>query len=74
KAEAWGESIGDNRLACRVHWASDVATGQELGDRLFAFIAATPAFKADLVRARSEIKAARAVQTPAQAAVLGACG
>ncbi|MGL4543580.1 MAG: phosphatase PAP2 family protein, partial [Polymorphobacter sp.] len=37
EAEAWGESIGDNRLACRVHWASDVATGQELGDRLFAF-------------------------------------
>lgn len=72
-AELWGDAIGANRLACRVHWASDVAAGQEIGDRLFGFVAATPAFKADLVRVRSEIKAARAVQTPTQIAALKAC-
>jgi len=69
QAEAWGASIGDNRLACRVHWASDVAAGQEMGDLLFEKIAATPGFKADLVRIRSEIAVARG----AQAIPLKAC-
>lgn len=69
QAEAWGASIGNNRLACRVHWASDVAAGQEIGDLLFEQIAATPGFKADIVRIRSEIAVARG----AQAIPLKAC-
>lgn len=69
-AETWGAGIGANRLACRVHWASDIAAGQDIGERLFTYVAATSAFKADLVRVRSEINAARAVQR----APLKGCG
>ncbi len=52
---AWGNGVGDNRVACRVHWPSDVAAGRKLADALYARIAETPDYRADVAIARSEI-------------------
>ncbi len=57
---AWGRSMGDNRIACRVHWPSDVVAGRKLADALYARIAATPDFKADLAAAKAELAKAPA--------------
>jgi acid phosphatase (class A) len=69
-AREWGRQIGDNRIACRVHWRSDVAYGQIIGARLYRQIALNPAYRADLAMARREIDAARA----AQAVPMAKCG
>ncbi|WP_235889224.1 phosphatase PAP2 family protein [Glacieibacterium frigidum] len=55
---ALGAGIGTNRVACRVHYPSDIAAGQRLGDAVYDAVAATPGFKADLAAARAEIAAA----------------
>lgn len=52
---AWGNGVGDNRVACRVHWPSDVAAGRKLAEALYARIAVTEAFQADLAAARAEL-------------------
>ncbi len=52
---AFGRSVGDNRIACGVHYPSDVAAGQRLADAIYEKIAATPAFQADLAAARAEL-------------------
>lgn len=52
---AWGEALGDNRVACRVHWPSDVAGGRRLADAVVAALATRPAFRADLAAARAEL-------------------
>lgn len=54
----WGDELGDNRLVCRVHWASDVAAGRRLADALFPKLEANPAWRADLAAARAELAAA----------------
>lgn len=59
---AWGTSVGDNRVACRVHWPSDVAAGRRLADALYARIAATARFKADAAAARAELAGAKAAE------------
>jgi len=56
----WGAGVGDNRIACRVHYPSDVAAGRMLGAAVLARLRAEPAFRADLEAARAEIGAARA--------------
>lgn len=56
---AWGREMGDNRVACRVHYPSDVAAGRTMGAALLARLRAEPAFRADLKAARAEIAAAR---------------
>lgn len=59
-ALAWGAAVGDNRIACRVHYPSDVAAGRQMGAAVLARLQAEPAFRADLEAARAEVNAARA--------------
>ncbi|MBN8551832.1 MAG: phosphatase PAP2 family protein [Caulobacterales bacterium] len=54
-----GQAIGESRLVCGLHYAADVTAGQRLGYDLFAAIAATPDYQADIVQARIELAAAR---------------
>lgn len=56
----WGTALGENRLACRVHYPSDVAAGRMMGAALYARLQADPAFRADMATAKAEIAAARA--------------
>ncbi len=66
EVRAWGRSMGDNRIACRVHWPSDVAAGRRLADMLYARIVRVPAFKADAAAVRAELaKAPPATRCPA---------
>lgn len=57
---AWGAALGDNRVACRVHYPSDVFAGRAMGAAVLARLHADPAFRADMEAARAEIAAARA--------------
>lgn len=43
--------IGDGRIAAGVHYASDVAAGQKLGDLIYEQLDANPKFKADFAAA-----------------------
>ncbi|WP_439544848.1 phosphatase PAP2 family protein [Sandarakinorhabdus sp.] len=54
-AVAFGKETGDLRVACRVHWQSDVVAGQQLAGTLYKLIAARPAYQADLAKARAEL-------------------
>ncbi|WP_296816910.1 phosphatase PAP2 family protein [Brevundimonas sp.] len=56
-----GESIGESRLVCGLHYPADVEAGQALGQTLFEAISATPAYQADIVQARRELAEARAL-------------
>ena len=60
EALSWGVSVGDNRIACQVHFPSDVMAGRMLGSAVFARIAGTPDFRADIDAAKAEVAAARA--------------
>ncbi len=55
-----GHEIAVSRVVCAMHYPSDAAAGEALGGAVFAEIAATPAFQADVAAARGEIAAARA--------------
>lgn len=55
-----GRSFGESRLVCNVHWHSDIVEGERVGAATYARLQASPAFRADLVAARSEIAAQRA--------------
>ena len=52
---AFGQHTGDLRIACRVHWLSDVAYGRILATSVYGRLLAEPEFQADLVRAADEI-------------------
>lgn len=52
---AWGRRLGDNRVACRVHWPSDIAAGRRLADAMYEKLAEKPAFRADVAAARAEL-------------------
>lgn len=54
-AVAFGKETGDLRVACRVHWQSDIAAGQQLATTLYKLIAATPAYRAEVAKARAEL-------------------
>jgi acid phosphatase (class A) len=56
---ARGEQIGDDRVIAGVHFPSDVTAGQELAEALFGKLMASPAFQADLTKAKAEVAAAR---------------
>lgn len=43
--------VGDSRIVAGVHYASDVAAGQALGDLIYAQLTANPKFAADLAAA-----------------------
>jgi acid phosphatase (class A) len=52
--------MGESRVVCGLHYPSDIAAGVRLGERIFAAIAETPAFRADLEAGRLELEAIRA--------------
>ncbi|MDO9489272.1 MAG: phosphatase PAP2 family protein, partial [Sphingomonadaceae bacterium] len=60
QALAWGAEIGSNRIACRVHYPSDIAAGRQLGAALYARLQADAAFRADMAAAKAEVEAAKA--------------
>jgi acid phosphatase (class A) len=55
-----GHQIAVSRVVCGMHYPADAAAGEVLGRAVFAQIAATPAFQADLEAARGELAAVRA--------------
>jgi len=57
---ARGLQIGDDRVIAGVHFPSDVDAGHTLANDLFTKFMASPAFQADLAKAKAEIAAARA--------------
>lgn len=57
-----GKDSGDSRMICGVHFISDVEAGRTLGSAMVARLHATPAFAADLKKAKREL--ARAKQAP----------
>ncbi len=63
-------SIGESRIICGVHYASDVEAGRTTGSLLFAALESDPGFRADLEKARTEVSAARKTgAAPASCAV-----
>ena len=60
----FGMATGDLRVACRVHWLSDVANGRILATSVYQRIAAEPEYQADLARAVAEIAAAPPLSCP----------
>jgi membrane-associated phospholipid phosphatase len=56
---ARGLQIGDDRVIAGVHFPSDVDAGRTLARDLFARLMASPAFQADLAKAKEEVAAAR---------------
>jgi acid phosphatase (class A) len=54
----FGKSTGDLRIACRVHWASDVTGGRLLATALYQQIEDTPDYKADVLKAAAELSLA----------------
>lgn len=58
EALAFGAEIGDNRVACRVHYPSDVTAGRMVGAAVYAAERSSPAFLADVESAKREIAAA----------------
>ena len=61
---SFGMVTGDLRIACRVHWLSDVANGRILATSVYQRIAAEPEYQADLKRAIAEIAAAPPLSCP----------
>ena len=55
-----GHQIAVSRVVCGMHYPADAAAGEVLGRAVFAGIAATPGFQADLEAARAELAAVRA--------------
>ncbi|MBC7520675.1 MAG: phosphatase PAP2 family protein, partial [Sandarakinorhabdus sp.] len=51
----FGIATGNLRIACRVHWLSDVAYGRVLATAIYQRIAAEPEYQVDLARAKAEI-------------------
>lgn len=60
----FGQATGDLRVACRVHWLSDVANGRILATSIYQRIATQPEYQADLARAKAEIAAAPPLVCP----------
>ena len=59
---AFGQHTGDLRIACRVHWLSDVAYGRILATSVYGRLAMEPEFQADLARASDELAKAPAAE------------
>lgn len=54
----FGKATGDLRIACRVHWLSDVTYGRVFATGIYQAIADRPEYKADVEKARTEINLA----------------
>ncbi len=55
---AFGTETGDFWVTCRINWKSDAEQGRVLAQSVFRQLLKTPAFKADLARARTELATA----------------
>ncbi len=55
---ARGRAYGESRVVCGVHWLSDVAAGRTNGSSTFAALMGDAGFRADLDKARAEMRAA----------------
>jgi acid phosphatase (class A) len=66
---ARGRAFGESRVACGVHWLSDVQAGTLNGAAILAALHSSAEFRADLQQARHEIAAAgkHAATAPASA-------
>jgi acid phosphatase (class A) len=53
--QQWGDALGDNRVACRLHWPSDVMAGRRIAEAAYAQIKANPALLKDVAVARAEL-------------------
>lgn len=60
QALTWGRGVGEHRIACRVHYPSDVEAGRLMASVMYAQLSADAGFRADLDAARAEIAAAKA--------------
>ncbi|GBQ67229.1 acid phosphatase precursor [Komagataeibacter intermedius NRIC 0521] len=54
-----GRVFGESRIVCGVHWESDVQAGYMVGAAEIAAMHGSPAFRADMEQARSELTARR---------------
>jgi acid phosphatase (class A) len=61
---ARGRAFGQSRLACNVHWQSDVEEGRIMGAATVARLHAEPAFRADVEAAVREVQALRSKGLP----------
>ena len=57
---AVGKQIGESRIICGVHYASDIEAGRTLAGAMVARLHADPQFQADMKKARAEIARAKA--------------
>ena len=55
-----GRAYGESRIVCGVHWLSDVAAGRLTGTAVFAALMGDATFRADLDKARAELRGALA--------------
>jgi acid phosphatase (class A) len=65
QALRFGAGVGEHRIACRVHYPSDIAAGRMLGAAVYARLQTNEAFQADVTAARAEIAVARKAGAPA---------
>lgn len=54
-----GKQIGESRIVCGVHYASDIEAGRTLASAMVARLHGDPQFQADMKKARSEIARAK---------------
>ena len=54
-----GKQIGESRIICGVHYASDIEAGRTLASAMVARLHGDPQFQADMKKARSEIARAK---------------
>jgi len=59
-----GRAFGQSRIACNVHWQSDVNEGRMMAAATVARLHADPVFEADLAAARDELAKVRAQGLP----------
>ncbi len=57
---AVGKQIGESRIICGVHYASDIEAGRTLAGAMVARLHANPQFQADMRKARAELARAKA--------------
>jgi acid phosphatase (class A) len=64
---ARGRVFGESRVACGVHYPTDIEAGRTNASALIAVLHANPDFRADLEKARAEVAAARKAADPGHA-------
>lgn len=57
---AVGKQVGESRIICGVHYASDIEAGRTLAGAMVARLHADPQFQSDMKKARSELARAKA--------------